>query len=144
MPDCPSQPRPTSCSEQQDARIPIACLSLSPAGTSELQESQPICSSHSGVQGSGCGRAAPVLITREPAQPLPPAHLPSEHHLSCSVATISQVPCYRCSGVITLFKPQAFMQGTNQCPLFTDEETEAQGGDMISPGSHSLLVAEMD
>lgn len=29
----------------------------------------------------------------------------------------------------------------NQCPLFTDEETEAQGGDMIFPGSHCLLVA---
>ena len=29
----------------------------------------------------------------------------------------------------------------NQCPLFTDEETEAQGGDMIFPGARRLLVA---
>lgn len=33
------------------------------------------------------------------------------------------------------------MQDVNQCPLFTDEETEAQGGDVIFPGTRRCLVA---
>ena len=77
-----SQPRPTFCSDQQDTRIPTAHLSLSPAGTSELQQSLPMHLACSGVRGSRCGRTVPVLITQGPTQPCPPARLPSEHHLS--------------------------------------------------------------
>lgn len=36
------------------------------------------------------------------------------------------------------------MQHTSQSPLFTGEETKTQGDDVVFPGSHSLLVAEMD
>lgn len=104
MPICPSQPRPTSCSDQLGARIPIACLSLSSAGTSEVQESQLICSARSGAHEFECRRAVPVLIPQEATQPLPlarraPAALLWGHCFSSSL-------CSR-FGVITLFKPHS-------------------------------------
>lgn len=52
-PDCSSQPRPTSCSDQQDARIPIACLSLSPAGPVSYRKASRSVRLTLGLRGLG-------------------------------------------------------------------------------------------
>ena len=73
MPICPSQPRPTSRSDQLGARIPTASLSLSSAETGEVQESQLICSARFGACEFEWRRAVPVLMTQEPAVPSRPS-----------------------------------------------------------------------
>lgn len=90
MPICPSQPRPTSRSDQLGARIPTASLSLSSAETGEVQESQLICSARFGACEFEWRRAVPVLMTQEPTQPLPlarraPAAVLCGHRFSSSL-----------------------------------------------------------